>query len=171
MSKHKPLPPLERLQGLFEVETSGRLIYKERPHPCSRHKPGDEAGTLQSTGYRTVKIDKCMYYVHRVVWVLFYGQDPGDFLIDHINRDRSDNRPSNLRLCDHGQNNLNKSLASSGKSGIRGVCFLSQYKKKPWVAQYRCKYLGRFATKEEAIMAIADAVESRGDGAFYYAGN
>lgn len=43
---------------------------------------------------------------HRLAWLLYYGDWPKDD-IDHINRDRSDNRISNLRQLNRSQNLLN----------------------------------------------------------------
>jgi hypothetical protein len=41
---------------------------------------------------------------HRVAWLLHTGEDPGTLVIDHINRQRNDNRISNLRPLTHVQN-------------------------------------------------------------------
>jgi hypothetical protein len=47
-------------------------------------------------------------YMHRLVWRLCGGVEPQPGQeIDHINRDPSDNRRSNLRLMTHRGNNLN----------------------------------------------------------------
>ena len=56
------------------------------------------------------------------------GQDPGEFEIDHIDRDKSNNRFSNLRLAERKNNNDNV----SGKKGIR---FIEDRGK--WIAQVR----------------------------------
>ena len=43
---------------------------------------------------------------HRAAWAIYYGEAPVGF-IDHINRVRTDNRISNLRLASRGQNAWN----------------------------------------------------------------
>jgi hypothetical protein len=167
MIKSKPLPPLERLQELFDVNTSGLLLYKTKAHHCSRRKIGDEAGYLDHEGYRKVFIDGGRYFAHRIVWFLMYNKDPGDMQVDHINMIKDDNNLSNLRLCNHAQNCLNVKLKPTNTSGIRGVCFSPKGRKKHWRAFYKRKSLGWFATKEEAASAVADAVEKCGDKDFY----
>jgi len=55
--------------------------------------------------------------VHRVVWTLHNGLIPSKMVIDHINRNRADNRIENLRLCtskENGQNVVRKKCGASG---------------------------------------------------------
>jgi hypothetical protein len=167
MIKYKPLPPLELLQELFELDESSRLIYKKRDGAHSRQKPGSEAGYLHPHGYRMVCVNGSNYFTHRIIWSLRHGHDPGNFQVDHINGDRADNRPSNLRLCTPAQNRLNTKLRPNNKSGIRGVYFEPGRGKRRWCASYKNKKLGRFATKEEAAMAVAAAVQACEDREFY----
>lgn len=46
---------------------------------------------------------------------------PKGYDVDHINRNRLDNRLSNLRVCTRSQNNMNKIEQSNNTSGCRGV--------------------------------------------------
>lgn len=48
---------------------------------------------------------------------------------DHINRDKTDNRRSNLREVTSVQNGMNKSVLKNNNSGSTGVCWHSQRKK------------------------------------------
>lgn len=59
------------------------------------------------------------YQVHRIIWMLVTGEDPGDREIDHKNRDGFNNRWRNLRLATLKQNARNK--AGYGASGVKNV--------------------------------------------------
>lgn len=75
--------------------------------------------------------------------------------VDHINKNKADNRKQNLRICERAENDRNRSLYVTNTSGVAGVYF--DKKRKKWVASitYNRKkvYIGRFAEKEEAILA------------------
>lgn len=75
--------------------------------------------------------------------------------VDHINKNKADNRKKNLRCCERSENDRNRSLYSCNTSGVAGVYFDKERKK--WVASitynHKKVYLGRYAVKEEAILA------------------
>ena len=79
--------------------------------------------------------------------------------IDHINRDKLDNRKCNLRICTQAQNSYNHNIRSNNKSGVVGVCWSNTY--KLWIAYIgfenkRIK-LGKFSSLEDAIKARREA--------------
>lgn len=81
---------------------------------------------------------------------------PEGLEVDHINRDRLDNRRSNLRLVTLQENLKNKSVYKNNKVGKTGVSFKKDVEK--WRA-YRYEngkqiHLGYFDTVEEAISAM-----------------
>lgn len=104
MTQPKPLPSLEELQERFNYDPeTGQLTWKKPPG--FRAKPGDPAGYLTTKGYLRVKLGESHYRVHRLIWKLSHGEDPPAGMdIDHINRDRTDNRLANLRLATRSDN-------------------------------------------------------------------
>ena len=78
-----------------------------------------------------------------------------DEIIDHIDRNKLNNRKNNLRVTNDYGNARNTSLAKNNTSGIIGVSFVSDRNK--WVAQITVNYqnisLGRYINKEDAIVA------------------
>ena len=101
-------------------------------------------------GYSGMRISGKMVLVHRVIANACEGD-----VVDHINRNKKDNRIKNLRKTDKSENAFNSKLRSNNKSGVTGVRFRQDTKR--WTAEIKKDYkkisLGCFATKEEAVQA------------------
>ena len=89
--------------------------------------------------------------LHRFV-MNYYSKDK---VIDHINRNRLDNRKSNLRIATYQQNTSNRSVQSNNVSDVPGVSWRKDRNK--WRAycseNHKYKSLGMFDTYEEALNA------------------
>lgn len=122
------------------------------------------AGTLadtfiRPTGYRVVGLFHDYTSAHRIAWAIYYGECAGGFEIDHINRDKSDNRICNLRLATRSQNSMNVAAQKNNSSKLKGAHWNSR------TGKYRSKimlngkehFLGYFTTAEEASAAYAEA--------------
>jgi len=117
-----------------------------------RFRAGEPAGYVNPDGYVAINLFFTPRKAHRLAWLLSYGEWPAS-KIDHRNGNRADNQLSNLRLADDYQNAWNGRPHSDGKSGFKGVIYLSK-RNKPWQARIKFKgkgkTLGYFATAEEA---------------------
>lgn len=146
---------VERLLELFTInEQTGALCRKVR---AANVKAGSVAGSLGRNGYLYTSVDGRLMLVHRVVYAMVNGDWPvAD--VDHINGERSDNRPSNLRAASRSQNMMNGSLRSDNKSGFKGVFWDSR--KCKWRAEVKAdgkrRFLGYFEVKESAAHAAAN---------------
>ena len=68
---------------------------------------GDVAGCLEKNRWR-VTINYKSYLVHRIIWELHNGIIKDNMVIDHMNRDPTDNRLANLREISFRENLLNQ---------------------------------------------------------------
>jgi hypothetical protein len=83
--------------------------------------PGQVAGSAQAShGYVAIGVAGKPRLAHRLAWLYVYGEWP-DGVIDHINRDRTDNRIVNLRSVSQAENGQNAKLSCRNKSGHKGV--------------------------------------------------
>ena len=132
---------------------------------------GSEAGYIGLNGYRQigVRVDGKFTLIasHRLAWFITYGELPN--IIDHINRDKTDNSISNLRNCNSRQNANNRVLPRNNKSGYKGVSWSSSCNKWHSSLGYKRKtiHLGHFDCPKEA----SEAYESKAKelfGEFYH---
>jgi hypothetical protein len=79
-------------------------------------------------GYNTITVNlngkKEYYRAHILAWFYVHGALPdATHEIDHVNRDRWDNRIANLRLVTRSQNMMNSNISVKNTSGKKGVCW------------------------------------------------
>ena len=146
---------IHRLKSVLRYEPETGLFFW-RKTLGSKGVAGSEAGT-DSHGYLAIRIDKKLYLAHRLAW--FYVNCEWPSILDHKDRDRRNNRITNLRLATHSENKANRSAPSNNSSGIKGVSFNKQMRK--WQAsickQYKQNHLGFFSSKEGAAEAYRTA--------------
>ena len=144
----------------------GLLYWKRSPSPFSRIGFDRAAGSIQSNGYRQIKINRHRLWVHRVSWFLYYNEWPLTH-IDHIDRDPLNNRIENLREANFSQNAANKIIA--GREGLKGVEFRKKSSVNPYRARIRVNgsviNLGAFKTSLQAAQAY-DAAAMKYFGEF-----
>lgn len=125
---------------------------------CNRRQPGDEAGTIDALGYRTIGIGHERFLAHRLAWLYMTGEWPEN-QIDHINLDKGDNRWCNLRMATYADNNRNVRKRSDNTSGVKGVTWNRLNKNWRVVIHKdgRQFNVGSFKTIEEAEAAYEKA--------------
>lgn len=80
---------------------------------------GTEAGNVNNYGYLRVGILGIRYQLHRLIWLMVFGEVPDQ--VDHIDGNRGNNVLSNLRAVDNQENNKNRRLHSNSSTGYTGV--------------------------------------------------
>jgi hypothetical protein len=88
----------------YDPET-GRLTRRTAPHKHPQ-RVGEAVGSIGKSGYLRVRVDLAFFMVHRLIWAHQYGCWPKE--IDHIDRDKTNNRLENLRECTHSENLSNR---------------------------------------------------------------
>ena len=153
----KELIHYEPLIGIF-TRLKSKQIYK--------------IGLIKTTpskwGYFVIYVLGKQYKAHRLAWLYMTGKWPNNH-IDHINRNKIDNRFLNLREADDSNNNKNMGLKKVNTSGYKGVHY---YKARSnWMAAIRAdgkrKFLGYVKTAKEAGNAY-DNYAKANHGEFYY---
>lgn len=119
------------------------------------------------------KIKNYFWYIDRKGYVVS-GTDKSNFVrlhrlildivdrkiqVDHIKHKKFDNRKSELRIANNGQNQMNKNVQKNASSGYKGV----RFQNGRWSARihYNKKqiFLGYFDNIEDAIKARKEAEE------------
>ena len=129
---------------------------------------GSEPGSLSKQGYWQIGVFNRTHPAHRLAWLHYYGEWPPHD-VDHINRNRADNRIENLRLATRAENLRNSGPHKDSASRIKGVGLRSirrgKRPKKMWAAYITVngirRHLGNFYTLDEAAKARQAAEDSR----------
>jgi len=117
---------LDKLKECLKYDaTSGNFTWIKRTSHAIRI--GAIAGCVNKRGYLVIRVHGKLYYAHRLAYYFIYGQIKKQ--IDHINRNRKDNRIANLRDISNLENSLNTGLRKTNRTGKTGVSFCNVYKK------------------------------------------
>lgn len=113
---------------------------------CERKKgtANWEYGTLFKIGYRYVNINRKSYLVHRLVAEAFLPNESNLPCVDHINRDRTDNKVSNLRWVSYHENNMNtprndKCMETYGMNSIDNKKEYKLLQLRKWRSEHKDK--------------------------------
>jgi hypothetical protein len=121
-------------------------------------RKGRRAGRVIPAGYRCIQIDGRRHPEHCLVFLWMTGEWP-EAEIDHINRDKSDNRWVNLREARRTENIANSVVRVDSKIGLKGVARRESARRfrAGWVATIsinrRRHSLGFFDNMRDAAIA------------------
>ena len=162
----RPIDP-GRVRELYDCDpATGVLRWRKRRG--AGMKPGDVAGGVKGSdplfAYWVVRMDGRRYRRSRLVWAWVYGEDP-PAEIDHIDRDKTNDRVSNLRAASRSQNGVNAVYPKAVHPDLpRGV---RPKRKAGEVIGYRGRVnihgqrvdLGQYTTPELAGAAVTRALQ------------
>lgn len=151
----------------YDPETGALSWNRPSQSPKGIRAAGASAGTWKD-GYVSVILFGRAYRAHHLAWLIMTGGwPPVGCDIDHIDRDRSNNKWSNLRIATRSQNIINSSVRKDNSCGHTGVHYRKDNGK--WAARIsfngKINLLGQFDTFEEAVAARV-AAERRLYGEF-----
>lgn len=153
--------PIDRINELVRPDfEAGKLYWRKRPEPdaymasWNRRYAGREVGPCGAKVYggTKVRIEKHVYYLHRLIFALATGQQPEQ--IDHIDGDRGNNALSNLRAADYSINTKNKALYKNNEVGEANISIRKDRPTRYHVAfkvNGKKRRFGSFAKLEDAI--------------------
>jgi hypothetical protein len=132
------------------------FLYKDGSLFWQTHRSGVRAdgvaGCPNGRGYLLVRVDGKPYKAHRLVFLYHHGYMPEND-VDHIDRDRSNNKIENLREVSRSCNMRNSTQQNSTSSGVKGITWDKAHQK--WQAKIKAngttKYLGIYSDFTEAV--------------------
>lgn len=164
---------IDLLKLIFDIDgDAGQLYWRERPsymfknahvaRSWNTRRAGTRAGSIDAHGY----VQICFYgrYLkgHRIIFAMIHGIYPEQ--IDHIDGNRSNNVPSNLRASSNLENHRNVGISHRNSSGHLGVSLNKTSGK--YVAYIHNKgkhvHLGTFSSLHEAAAAREKANKDYG---------
>lgn len=149
---------LDKFTPILYLDSDYNLRWKIDRRHC---KKDSLAGSLNSDGYSQITVNGSNYYVHRIAYMMIHSLDSLDsnIILDHIDGNRSNNRPENLRIATKSTNGMNRGKQSNNTSGFKGVSFRKDVNK--WLAKItkngKAYHVGLFDTKEKAALAYCQA--------------
>lgn len=115
-NKPLPLPSQDELRESFDYRDG--VLYWKKLLVKNQVKVGSVAGHIVKKYNRYRVLYKGKFYLRaRLIWAYHNGEIPKGFEIDHINRNKLDDRIENLRLVTMSQNVRNRD--ATGRSKIK----------------------------------------------------
>lgn len=148
--------PIKGFDDRYEISNTDRVrakakVFKDRTMP-----PKELSVFVDDKDYKACTLDGVNYRIHRLKYEAFVGEIPEGMIVDHINRNRLDNRLENLRLVDPPVSVFNRTLPY--RPDIQDCSKCQKYRNKENAHPFRLRFsengkrytVGYFNTYEEA---------------------
>lgn len=156
---------------IYYNQFNGSAVWKRRPlrhfkseRDCKIWNSKNAANMINclgNNGYIRLSINGNSYSLHRIIFLYMEGRFP-EGQVDHINRNKRDNRFENLRDVSPAINSQNQNIRKNNKSGVKGIYWNNLRNK--WHARITINkkviHLGYYANINDAKNARQQA-ESR----------
>lgn len=115
VKKEKEIPII-LLKEWFEIHGPD-LVWRKT---FKKMVAGKRAGNVNTLGYVDIGFQGQRYYAHRIAFAIYHDRWP-EGVVDHIDHNRTNNNPSNLREASDSENNFNQKLHKRNKTGVKGL--------------------------------------------------
>jgi hypothetical protein len=144
---------LSQIQAELKDYIKNNFIYNN-DGTLTRLDRKNSNGSLDKDGYLIIKVKTKQFKAHRISWLLNYGDFPNSEL-DHINRNRTDNRIENLREATRIENIFNRNIDINPDTGVTGI-YLDKATKG-----LKAKYTFRHNHKTYRFRNLGDAIKKK----------
>jgi len=152
---------IEGYEGLYRISSFGN-VFSIKSNKIIKLM-------FSSHGYHVLSLGRKSHSIHRLLAKHFIPNPENKKYVDHIDRNRLNNKLSNLRWVTHSENSLNVRYESIGSSKYKGVSWSKDRKK--WVSNISINskqtFIGSFDSELEAAFSYNEkAKEVQGEFAY-----